>query len=139
MITENEIRIGNWVNCETLDGLLPYKIGCISNGDAYCESDEYLEDAFSNAEISGIPLTEEWLLKAFDEVDDCEGEAITFYYSSHSGNDFRIVVDAVNEVIITLQMYAKPNWVTIPIDMTYVHTLQNGWFALCNKELTFGK
>lgn len=119
----NELRIGNWVQDE--DDIIQYVYRLWVDGAELSEDENGGDDLdYTEDEIFGIPLTEEWLLKfGFEKID---GD----YY--------------INEYIASFEA-DHPLWFgkegccqqdTIKDNIKYVHQLQNLYFDLTNKELT---
>ena len=114
-MTENELRIGNWVNHP-------------NDGNMEVHGASFLKVFGENVSdmYQPIPLTEEWLVK-FGFEEDFEGISSTWHNEVksirieiiHDSNGFHTIVGAFS------------TWVNIQ----YVHQLQNLYFALTNTEL----
>ena len=112
-ITANELRIGNVVN---IIGIVPIQI----------DAQRILSFANGDDTYKPVPITEDWLLKFGFELRG-------IYY--HFPNSY-----------FKLEQYKNKNayWLrsgTEDLDCTrinYVHQLQNLYFALTGKELTYG-
>jgi hypothetical protein len=113
-----ELRIGNYVCEETRDN--PYTVVEI-----YELSEASINDYVAPNKIyEPIPLTEEWLLKFGFE------KSLDYWVLPNSGFFFGV----------TLKNVIYPNFSdedTMPINLKYVHQLQNLVFALTGEELTW--
>lgn len=91
-------------------------------------------DEFSIRDISPIPLTEEWLLKAGFEQDGA------YYIKDLFGSTF-IEFDCDGELynlfIRQLGEFGESDCIFMSITIEHVHQLQNLYFALTGKELEF--
>lgn len=119
MIQAKELRIGNWVYSQMIDG--PFQISNLTTDyDPLCKP---------------IPLTEEILLKCgFNwsdgnkthiEINMGEGRNLTFYFKDDKINETQLY-DQMNQVYNGMYFF-KP--------LLYLHQLQNLYFALTNTEL----
>lgn len=73
-----------------------------------------------------IPLTEEWLLKlGFSEIGGCNEKDFT-------NGDYNIFINSIGEV--NFLFFREGDWYQ---KISYVHQLQNLYFALTNKELNY--
>ena len=73
-----------------------------------------------------IPLTEEWLLKlGFSEIGGCNEKDFT-------NGDYNIFINSIGEV--NFLFFREGDWYQ---KISYVHQLQNLYFALTNKELHY--
>jgi hypothetical protein len=127
MMKANELRIGNWVRHSAQwsyrgDGEREFDL-------QWQESDWYAlgESTLHWANISAIPLTEDWLINLGFVLDILHEGDSPIYYLNDNDNVFQIDSD-------TLQ----PLDAGFPIakyDIKYVHELQNIFFALCGEEL----
>lgn len=116
----NELRIGNWVE-QPNDGVT--RVTAILN-DLQIKTETGYIDKYCRP----IPLTEEWLLKfgfTYDEVFgwSFSDEKIYFILNYYQPNN-RVVLETDEESVIT-----------VPQDISYVHQLQNLYFALTGQEL----
>lgn len=127
MISENELRIGNYVSkyvnhirCVT---------GVCVDGTVYLTNKENCETCMSEYtidELFPIPITEEWLVKAGFEFINSE---------RLRHNEFKTLI-AFKHVfksgfgIVLKDFHALPN-------VKHVHQLQNLYFALTGEELKF--
>lgn len=116
-----ELRIGNFVNL--------YGDDCrIQTVGMWVHTDTTVDEAPVDA-VKPIPLSEEWLVKfGFGKSDECERGYNThkhfgFYYDWHF-KQFKLEVDD------------GANVVDIPMQIHYVHQLQNLYFSLTSEELT---
>ena len=114
----NELRIGNYILHEpTIDDweeiivTLPSLLQVDISPESYC----------------GIPLTEEWLLKfGFEKL---EHDMASHQYLLNGFPEVIIYGDAVPYTVINENM----------IDLLFVHSLQNLYFALTGEELQIKK
>jgi hypothetical protein len=114
----NEFRLGNWIS----DGEgLEFQITMITP-DKIEAGPLMISSLGLEAEDYGLPITEEWLLK-FGFSEDLED----IDYHLHE-NGFTIHFD-INDG--HLECYLE----SVGIDISYVHQLQNLYFALTGKEL----
>ena len=113
---KNELRIGNWVNCECLD----FENECIQLENIHPKGTIVDGYPYSIKELKPIPLTEEWLLKfGFDKI------------------DFQFIKNGIKLFPIR-DLYYRGNF-PIKSDIKYVHQLQNLYFALTGEELIIKK
>ena len=100
------------------DPYRPYKI----------TAEDIFEISKGKRSIPSIPLTEQWLKDfGFEQFEDYE-----IYYKDNMPSDFQI--DKTAE-----EQDEKGYWFFIdsyPINIVYVHQLQNLYFTLTGKELT---
>ena len=109
-----ELRIGNYVNT---------KNGIKKVSDIGIDYDCF----FTQDHVKPIPLTEEWLLKfGFDKDIDFDN---TFNLSLNVLNGFTTITIDVKSNILFLDC--------MEIKIKYIHQLQNLYFALTNKELSY--
>jgi hypothetical protein len=126
-----DLRIGNLVYLQ--DGLT---ISTVS----YFES-RYNVNGYPERLISGIPLTEKWLVKfgfkkskAIPNENFCylfedKGKSpIEFYVVGKGFYDFYTIYDPINHA-------NKLNYITDNRGLNFVHQLQNLYFALAGTEL----
>ena len=121
----NQLKIGNYVKGNVVYSNRPYvtferfneklDVAFFSDGSTHGIG-EYLKD------LSGIPLTEEWLLK------------FGFYIDSFKNYELGNI--NIHRLTFKLDIFEEDDWHTIPIKMKYVHQLQNLYFALTGEELT---
>lgn len=128
MISANELRIGNWVELagrkEIIDGVLfqayqdSRNIHLTGNGIWNYEE-----------QISGIPLTPEILEKAGFDTDEItywkefslEGQVLYIHLGYYKGKVFK---------------YLPTNQISVQgVEVSFVHQLQNLYFALTGNEL----
>lgn len=139
MIDYKEVRIGNLVSYEGKE----YKIEGISKDYPFLDTIEFGAGVVEWKDLEPIPLTEAWLLTfGFTKV-----ESVSFYWDAKAvfvKNDYAIFYH-VNEGI----RFGFENGITRFIDksfqykngngiineITYIHQLQNLYFALTNTEL----
>ena len=122
-----ELRIGNYVKREE-------KVLCIKAGDIRAMDDwQQLEN---EKEITKpIPLTEEWLLK-FGFVNDIIEYDLTIGNMHEEGTMIFSIKKDFSLIQISVGMGGdKPDWIFLMCP-TYVHQLQNLYFALTANELT---
>lgn len=127
-----ELRIGNWylstkfqipVICEMGD---MYEIYMRADGSA----DYTVDDIFQP-----IPLTEEWLKKfGFKQTDEGAGFVAFHFWTNLIGEDRLYLRHYVMGGFIWGFNHFEE--LGQPIDIEYVHQLQNLYFALCGEELT---
>jgi hypothetical protein len=110
MIQPNELRIGNWVNFKH-NGVDWGKVQINTNFFRHYEQEEYVNEP--------IPLTEEWLIK-FDFRKGIK--------EMYCDNEFEFSIGIDHVMIFYKGLYL--------IHCEHVHTLQNLFFALKQKELT---
>jgi hypothetical protein len=130
----NELRIGNLVN---IDGKKPYIVSDIMSLDRYPHFELYVEgiDYDYALDVTGIPLTEEWLIKlGFEKVNPVGWVTM--------GEDYYRLEDFVIESVkynnsFSYQWHKKfkdsHNRAT---HFKYVHEIQNLFAALTGSELT---
>ena len=131
MIKENELRLNNLVMVNYKTDLLS-KVTWIQEGSINVTFDRQPDlvngIVCSVNDLIPIPLTEEWLIKFGFKKYNLEGYSVHFRYEHpklHStvtaiyNSDFSIKLDNVARGI------------------KYVHQLQNIYFALINKELSY--
>ena len=117
----NELRIGNWVNVISWDW-------SDFNGetDIDIKELEVIDSGFAN--VVGIPLTEEWLIR-FEEVEKAPfDDDIKDYYLIKRCGFFDIIYEDDDNIYIDFGDALKK--------VKYLHQLQNLYFALTNEELT---
>ncbi len=127
----NELRIGNWVNVI---------VSGKGNKASTVESISYdIDEGYSinlnigyrragNDAISGIPLTEEWLLKFGFEGKTLGNNDIQFKYKEY-------MFDYSSSSLYRNFPREGMRWVFIAGDLHKVHQLQNLYFALTGEEL----
>lgn len=132
-IKSNELRIGNLVNLILrrtevhLPQITPFVVSEITHFNAHlynAEEKHYEVTAFEVpiADLSPIPLTEEWLVKFSIEYTDTKTE-----------NGYRLQVgNAIIGFKDTVHYMGQPL-----SHIRYVHQLQNLYFALTGTELTY--
>ncbi len=99
-----------------------------SDGDVSLQLDDEIIE-LSEDEIDPIPLTEEWLLKAgFEKINHINGYSFFYYKRKRNSNMTSISIYDSHTTI--------GNTSTIP-HCEYIHQLQNLYFTLTQKELTF--
>lgn len=122
MIPQNELRIGNWVNSYGQD----HTIGTYSLS--------------YNETLDPIPITEDWLIRLdFEEYDALfrDDQAYPVWHDSSKSfiiTGFDLDTDApfYNLVVTNDDM---TNSHCIGTEISYIHQLQNLYFALTGKEL----
>lgn len=132
-----ELRIGNYVEYNLSSGAFydgteinPIKIITINSDKDFCnfiKLDDDTDNVYDFDEIRLIPLTEEWLKKfGFKYFEPQKG----FIYNIH----FRLVFKS-DFIVNQFSLYIDGNlW---PIDIKYVHQLQNLYYVLTGVELTY--
>lgn len=129
-IEAKDLRLGNIVQDE--HGIILYVFRLWNGGAELSEEKDGSGDLdYSNEDIFGIPLTEEWLLK-FEEIsfiwgdygfmDDMIRYVIDINHKKYQSTDIVIIADYDRVTLAIAQIQ-------------YVHQLQNLYFALTNKEL----
>jgi hypothetical protein len=119
MIKANELRLGNWVHQDVEDA----QVKALAKDDIVIEG-----YAAKGAAYDPIPLTEDWLLK--------------FGFEKKMGSwelNFRHLIVDVHLERKTLSIDSTGTFeyfICWPIDMSFVHQLQNVYFALTGEELT---
>lgn len=121
MMQANECRIGNWVEFKKKQS---YDYTTLT-GSSFEGS--YIENTFKP-----IKLTEEWLLKFGFEKDFNNLNGRWQFFISKDGSN--VIIEKFNEQWIFIW---ELNFVGRPIG--FVHELQNIYFALTGKELTYIK
>ena len=113
----NELRIGNWVMS---DPQKPYKW-------VMCDFSEWYEDHNSHEygdHTYPIPLTEDWLKK--------------FGFETHDHHDYFIDISKIGEIHSWFSIFSGDEFYYInefDVKISYVHQLQNLYFALTGEEL----
>jgi hypothetical protein len=128
MITANELRIGNTLNYYTAEGdILPTTIDWQDL--KWISEDE----AGFKAVHAPIPLTEEWLIRF-----GFEWSTIDKDYRLFPSAEIQIIADVIKGsaccMLYTRTIHTDYKPIYSPI--TYVHQLQNLYFALTQTELT---
>jgi hypothetical protein len=114
----NELRIGNLIKFSE-DGTI-FTVGSIEEKGFTVQNDE--ETTWIEAEeFEPIPITEEWLLKLGFERDNQGNWKLKSGYHWIELYFYHVYINGQQVVLID-----------------YVHQLQNIWFALTGKELTYG-
>lgn len=114
MLDIRELRIGNWINDSH----------CVVG--IYLDMIETTEDAEMLLEcIEPVPLTEEWLL-TFGFVEN------NGFFSSNLSTDYYVDYCIKSN---TWELYLAEYTGIFMLDITYVHQLQNLYFALTGEEL----
>ena len=118
----NELRIGNLVYSKETNQI--QKITGLTDENPFINAITF--DYINYDEIEAIPITEEWLLKfGFDK--SCmfyRLESEKFYFSYNSMHPK-----------FEIQYNSRDGHILFPVDLTYLHQLQNLYFALTNEEL----
>lgn len=134
MIEPNEIRIGSIIIQMGIDYYSAgYKIHDSTDDEIIQVTKENILEVIDNYnEYSSIPLTEEWLVKlGFKECDyDLEKGYIKY---NRQTSDYGCEYKASNFWIVPT---SDDDYYRIPVDIKYVHQLQNLFFALTGTELT---
>ena len=139
----NELRIGNWVNTPN-QNQNPFRVDYFDELKVYMKTGTYNAGAFGDipfhpltwdiSQLSPIPLTPEVLEKC-GLSRDSEGWFLSFDLKIYdplvrngvgglSQNDFKIV-----SILYGTKLF--------PIGIKYLHQLQNLYFAITGKELTY--
>lgn len=117
----NELRIGNWIQDQFGK---PEKIWAIDKYKVQLSSGAmYLKDI---KDISGIPLTEELLLKCGFKGNPNDGYGLDVIELNYLTTD--------NHFQFEFRVPGSTKWFLI--DVKYLHQLQNLYFALTGEEIT---
>ena len=125
MINAKELRIGNLVEYKITDKFDERKEWWeVSEIDA--DDIHWLSKVDTNDDdFRAIPITEEWLLKfGFSEIGGCNEKDFT-------NGDYNIFINSIGEV--NFLFFREGDWYQ---KISYVHQLQNLYFALTGSELT---
>jgi hypothetical protein len=127
----NELRIGNWVQWNIESGPENALVSAISKDEIFfkCGDSDIVE------RISGILLTEEWLLKFDMELTDGFSSSRKLYLNNYE-YDISKITYSPKEGLLRLLNGDTKGTMLIP-HIKYVHQLQNIYFALAGEELTF--
>ena len=130
-IIKEELRIGNFLNNDSrnFNGTIEqWEVKSIGFDKAVVQNQRG-QKVFKYNVLSGIPLTEDWLLKfQFEKVSDVYGGFLSL--PNKYGERVRI------RIITTSKGYFyTPSSQSNPIYISYVHELQNLYFALTKIEL----
>jgi len=118
----NELKIGNYVLNENDDVVL------------LCKS-RFRVMIKGNINYQPIPLTEEWLEKFNMELTDGFSNSRKLYLNNYE-NDISKITYSPKEGLLRLSNGDTKGTMLIP-HIKYVHQLQNLYFALTGKEVTF--
>jgi hypothetical protein len=128
----NELRIGNLVKKgNDLCIVKGYYDNLFIVEDT--EKIEFKSNVFDN--LKPIPLTEEWLLKFDMELTDGFSSSRKLYLNNYE-NDISKITYSPKEGLLRLSNGHTKGTMLIP-HIKYVNQLQNIYFALTGKELTF--
>jgi hypothetical protein len=119
----NELRIGNYVY-DTLGKVNKIDLEAIT----------YIVKEPHN-QVKPIPITEEWLLKFDMELTDGFSSSRKLYLNNYE-NDISKITYSPKEGLLRLSNGHTKGTMLIP-HIKYVNQLQNIYFALTGKELTF--
>ena len=130
----NELRIGNWVNSNGEDHQENALIASICREEVGFKSGDYglIET------IDGIPLKEDWLLKHgffvenFDysiPISDCKVVWLTLIPQDEECTAYSVCVTQTDEDEDDQNVFLS--------DISYVHQVQNLYFALTGNELKY--
>lgn len=133
MIDAKELRIGNLV---TYNGK-EIAVGPSAISELYYLGDTHAKSEIDKREYLPISITEEWLLKfGFERIHHyyCMNDGSMNYHYELKGNKmFMLYFDgrcfAINESKISHREHLSHN--------KHVHQLQNLWFSVTGKELTY--
>lgn len=111
-------------------------------GSEVCTLSELFEDEFktpehgfgdySHPQLSGIPLTEEWLLKfGFERMD--KKDSAPFYHITTESSKGRFLVFNLGRCLNG--SYSPLSYGDIHEEIIFVHQLQNLFYAITGKEL----
>jgi hypothetical protein len=121
------LRIGNWVQDE--HGIAQYVYRLWKGGAELAEDENGVDDLdYTEDEIFGIPINEEWLLKfGFKDISNSvERRFIKDNFNWYSSS---------NEVVVELDNGL--NGYDLWTDCKHIHELQNLFFAITGTELYF--
>jgi len=133
MIDATELRIGNWVYVRDGKSKQVTSISSAPRTAVICttlDHCDWAESHFSESAVSGIPLTEEWVLNfGFEKHHTLKNEWLTMYISEEDGigvflNIQDMIIYYCNDPIFRIK---------------HVHDLQNFMFALTGEELVLKK
>ncbi len=133
MIKVNELRIGNLILLKNefrnqIREIDFDEFKCIHSFDK--ETYEGCEEFEENSPYYPIPLSEEWLVKFGFELNKTGYTKIQWMFGRH----FNIIVNEKKEFLLGYSfLIEKPMYIGV---LTYVHQLQNIYFALTGEELT---
>ena len=139
MIKSTELRIGNYISCESNPIAKVVSIDDSIRVNKQCENEiDYQINQGWLKEIKPIPITEEWLARFGAKKDEKSGFSNTYRIeiNEHIGIFINIFEKGYRGWIgyYELKPYDIPG-IPIYYDVLYVHQLQNLYFALTNKEL----
>jgi hypothetical protein len=117
----NELRIGNWVRQR--------------ESDTYIQIEQYLLCNEELCHYQPIKLTEEWLLKFGFAKQDYTMSGCSIYKLGNIVIMNSFVNPQRESMVITIEGISPPTWSLK--DLCFVHQLQNIYFALTGKELTY--
>ena len=126
VILPNELRIGNLVECFGTREIIAIKKHKIKVQHESKYGNFIIEWCpITSLSLEPIPLTEEWLLKlGFSEIGGCNEKDFT-------NGDYNIFINSIGEV--NFLFFREGDWYQ---KISYVHQLQNLYFALTGSELT---
>jgi len=128
----NEIRINNIIHQEATITLSRDRYDNATrdesnDADIIVTAENISEIVKNSANFSGIPLTEEWLLKL----------GLKKNYDGNYGGDFDFSIEPKSFDVIVSGAAGWENYErAIGKPLSYVHQLQNLYFALTGEELT---
>jgi hypothetical protein len=122
----SELRIGNYVRSNDVNMASYFTVTA-----SFLKQNENEMSWF----IEEIPLTEEWLLKFDMELTDGFSSSRKLYLNNYE-NDISKITYSPKEGLLRLSNGDTKGTMLIP-HIKYVHQLQNIYFALTGKELTF--
>ena len=93
-----------------------YTIGLTNNIGGVCKHEKNPIVSYRTNKIKGVPLSEQWLLDLFSKENGYPYKMLNGYIRIRNGVYF-------------FKFY------TLEVELPYVHTLQNLYYSLTNKEL----
>lgn len=126
----SELRIGNLIQARGGAGIVRAIFGI----------DVLLTDQITDEEwqpevenCTGIPLTEEWLIKFGFERSDSINKSPSFFFKYVGGSELHINPE---NGVVWIERRENVFKFNNPVLIEYVHQLQNLYFALTGEELT---
>ncbi|MEJ2884352.1 hypothetical protein [Pedobacter sp. GR22-6] len=127
-----ELRLGNIVNFLSGRSWLQGQVTNIGKSD--CVIDTYSVKA---ADIQGIAITEEWLLKfGFIEMEDTVPEGFPTFSPLNFTGKFRLYYSETNHKFnLDVMNFMEGDLVERVLAINHVHQVQNLFFALTGEDL----
>jgi len=136
-MNNKEFRLGNWVKCDKLIG----EVTQIQDREVL----EVDEIGYTIEDCEPIPLTEEWLEKfGFNKTELANGNKFNVLINQSSGFSTYLIIYNKGSVsnpvfVFVLKTYNSNHVMTLPNIESYVHSLQNLYFALTGEELEYDR